>query len=74
MTVVPFRKQRLLSAKAIGMWNKLKDVALNQLQYPPPPILRLRLPLVRHRRPRVALILCLQVERMGLTDFDQLGP
>ena len=81
MTVVPFRKQRLLSAKAIGMWNK--DVALNQLQSapspppPPPPLLRLRLPLVRHRRPRVALILCLQVETrfgMGLTNFDQLGP
>lgn len=33
MTVVPFRKQRLLSAKAIGMWNK--DVALNQLQSGP---------------------------------------
>lgn len=75
MTVVPFRKQRLLSAKAIGMWNK--DAALNHLQSAPsPPHFAVAIAIDSASR-QVALNLCLQVVTrfgMGLTNFDQLGP
>ena len=75
MTVVPFRKQRLLSAKAIGMLNK--DVTLNHLQSAPsPPHFAVAIAIDSASR-QVALNLCLQEETrfgMGLTNFDQLGP
>ena len=75
MTVVPFRKQRLLSAKAIGMCNK--DITLNQLQSAPsPPHFAVAFAIGSASR-QVTLNLCLQVVTrfgMGLTNFDQLGP